>query len=311
MSAGSTRCRPTAGRATTQTPSGVGSSCGRKAVWSWRISRPAALIRRVDLRDREDDGDGAPTADLAVAIDEQAHDMVASLRDGLRPWRREAGMDSLQLGNRLVAAGASAPLGATVRPGGVNFSVFSKHATLIELLLFDDGNAPHPARVIPLHADKHHTYHYWHVFVPGLQPGQVYAYRAHGAFAPKRGCRFDGGRVLLAPYGLAVAVPDKYDRWAAARPGDNAAVAMKSVVADPDRYDWEGERPLRRPTAETVIYELHVGGFTRHPSSGVAPSRRGTYAGLIEKIPYLKDLGVTAVQLLPVFQFDAQDAPPG
>jgi isoamylase len=220
-------------------------------------------------------------------------------------------MTMLQMGNRLVAAGASAPLGATVRPGGVNFSVFSKHATLIELLLFDDGNATQPARVIPLHADKHHTYHYWHVFVPGLQPGQVYAYRAHGAFAPKRGCRFDGSKVLLDPYGLAVAVPDKYDRWAAARPGDNAAVAMKSVVADPDRYDWEGDRPLRRPTAETVIYELHVGGFTRHPSSGVAPSRRGTYAGLIEKIPYLKDLGVTAVQLLPVFQFDAQDAPPG
>src|SRR4029453_3786132 len=79
MSAGSTRCRPTAGRATTQTPSGVGSSCGRKAVWSWRISRPAALIRRVDLRDREDDGDGAPTADLAVAIDEQAHDMAGAV----------------------------------------------------------------------------------------------------------------------------------------------------------------------------------------------------------------------------------------
>jgi isoamylase len=220
-------------------------------------------------------------------------------------------MTMLQLDKRLVAAGASTPLGATVRPGGVNFSVFSKSADLVELLLFDDEAATQPARVICLGADEHRTYHYWHVFVPDLQPGQVYAYRAHGAFAPKRGCRFDGGKVLLDPYGLAVAVPDKYDRWAAARPGDNAAVAMKSVVADPDRYDWEGDRPLRRPTAETVIYELHVGGFTRHPSSGVAPSRRGTYAGLIEKIPYLKDLGVTAVQLLPVFQFDAQDAPPG
>jgi glycogen operon protein len=86
---------------------------------------------------------------------------------------------------------------------------------------------------------------------------------------------------------------------------------MKSVVADPDRYDWEGDLPLRRPFAETVIYELHVGGFTRHPSSGVAIDKRGTYAGLIEKIPYLKDLGITAVELLPVFQFDAQDCPPG
>jgi glycogen operon protein len=220
-------------------------------------------------------------------------------------------MTMLQMSNRLVAAGVSAPLGATVRPGGVNFSVFSKSADLVELLLFDDEAATQPARVISLAADQHRTYHYWHIFVPGLQPGQIYAYRAHGAFAPESGYRFDGGKVLLDPYGLAVAVPDTYDRWAAARPGDNAAVAMKSVVADPDRYDWEGDLPLRRRLAETVIYELHVGGFTRHPSSGVAPSRRGTYAGLIEKIPYLKDLGVTAVQFLPVFQFDAQEAPPG
>ena len=79
---------------------------------------------------------------------------------------------------------------------------------------------------------------------------------------------------------------------------------MKSVVADPGRYDWEGDAPLRRPFVETVIYELHVRGFTRHPSSGLSPATRGTYAGLIEKIPYLKDLGVTAVELLPVFQFD-------
>ena len=212
---------------------------------------------------------------------------------------------------RDVAPGASAPLGATVLPGGVNFSVFSKHAVLLELLLFDDENATQPARIIPLPADQHRTYHYWHAFVPGLQPGQVYAYRAHGTFDPDRGLRFDADKVLVDPYGLVVAVPGMYDRWAAARPGDNVAVAMKSVVADPDRYDWEGDRPLERPFAETVIYELHVGGFTRHRSSGVATEKRGTYAGLIEKIPYLKDLGVTAVELLPVFQFDSQDCPPG
>jgi isoamylase len=117
--------------------------------------------------------------------------------------------------------------------------------------------------------------------------------------------------VLVDPYGLAVAVPERYDRWAAARPGDNAATAMKSVVGDPSRYDWEGDLPLNRPFAETVIYELHVAAFTRHPSSGVPSAERGTYAGLIQKIPYLKDLGVTAVELLPVFQFDPHDAPPG
>ena len=212
---------------------------------------------------------------------------------------------------RAVRSGVSAPLGATVLPDGVNFSVFSKHAVLLELLLFDDENAKQPARVIPLGADKHRTYHYWHVFVPDLQPGQVYAYRAHGPLDPDRGLWFDPEKVLLDPYGLAVAVPKAYDRSAAARPGDNLAVAMKSVVADPNRYDWQGDLPLARPFVETVIYELHVGGFTRHPSSGVATEKRGTYAGVIEKIPYLKDLGVTAVELLPVFQFDAQDCPPG
>ncbi|HZD48257.1 MAG TPA: alpha-amylase family glycosyl hydrolase, partial [Silvibacterium sp.] len=212
---------------------------------------------------------------------------------------------------RVVTSGASAPLGATVRPGGVNFSVFSKGAVLVELLLFDDANAIWPAKVIPLKADGHLTHHYWHVFVPDLQPGQAYVYRAHGPFAPEHGSRFDAEKMLLDPYGLAVSVPERYDRWAAARPGDNAAAAMKSVVADPNRYEWEGDLPLNRPFAETVIYELHVAGFTRHPSSGVPTNQRGTYAGLVHKIPYLKDLGITAVELLPVFQFDAQDCPPG
>jgi glycogen operon protein len=106
-------------------------------------------------------------------------------------------------------------------------------------------------------------------------------------------------------------VPSGYDREAARRPGDNTAVAMRSVVVDPAAYDWEGDAPLRRPFASTVIYEMHVAGFTRHPSSGVSPATRGTYAGMIEKIPYLRDLGVTAVELLLVFQFDPQDCPPG
>ena len=163
--------------------------------------------------------------------------------------------------------------------GGVNFSVFSKNATRIELLLFDDENAATAGERSSLDPHRHRTYHYWHVFVPDLKPGQIYAYSAHGPFAPERGLRFDREKVLLDPYGLAVAVPEAYDRGAASRPGDNAATAMKSVVADPGSYDWEGDVPLERPFAETVIYEMHVRGFTRHPSSGVAPAKSGLTPG--------------------------------
>jgi glycogen operon protein len=193
----------------------------------------------------------------------------------------------------------------------VNFSIFSKDASTIELLLFDDEGAKAPAQTITLDPDVNRSYHYWHVFVPGLLPGQVYAYRAHGLFHPQQGYRFDREKVLLDPYGLAVAVPDAYDRSAARRRGDNAANAMRSVVANPAAYDWESDAPLQRPYPETIIYELHVGGFTRNPNSGVAAGTRGTYAGVIEKIPYLQDLGITAVELLPVFQFDPQAAPQG
>ena len=207
--------------------------------------------------------------------------------------------------------GRSFPLGATVLGGGVNFSVFSREASRVDLLLFDDPAAAHPARVIELDPRSHRTYHYWHVFVPGIRPGQVYAYRAAGPFDPARGLRFDPAKMLLDPYGRAAIVPDGYSRQAASRFGENNAIAIKSVVVDPESYDWEGDAPLRRPFATTVIYEMHVAGFTRHPSSGVAPERRGTYAGMIDKIPYLQDLGITAVELLPVFQFDRQDCPPG
>ncbi|WP_353620746.1 glycogen debranching protein GlgX [Rhodopirellula sp. JC639] len=203
------------------------------------------------------------------------------------------------------------PLGATVMDGGVNFSLFSRTATSLDLLLFDHEDDVTPVRVIPI--DPHHdrTYHYWHTFVPKIRPGQLYGYRVHGPRDPERGLRFDAAKVLLDPYGRGVVVPAGYDRQAASDPGDNSVTAMKSVVVDPADYDWEGDLPLCRPAAQTIIYEMHVRGFTRHPSSGLDESKRGTYAGLIEKIPYLQQLGITAVELLPVFQFDAWDAPPG
>jgi isoamylase len=207
--------------------------------------------------------------------------------------------------------GSSFPLGATVCPGGVNFSVFSKSAKTVELLLFDDAEDSKPARTIRLNPKVNKTYHYWHVLVPDILEGQIYGYRADGPFEPSRGMRFDPHKVLLDPYGRAVVVPRAYKRTLASEPGDTAASSMKSVVADTGAYDWEGDAPLKRPFARAIIYEMHVRGFTAHPSSGVTPEKRGTYAGLIEKIPYLKELGITAVELLPVYQFDDQDAPAG
>jgi len=207
--------------------------------------------------------------------------------------------------------GRSSPLGATVVDGGVNFSVFSPSAAAVELLLFDGDDDARPARVIHVNPATNRTYHYWHVFLPGVRSGQIYGYRVRGPSDPAAGMRFDPDKVLLDPYGRGVAVPSAFSRTAASERGDNAATAMKSVVVDPRGYDWAGDTPLRLASSRTIIYEMHVRGFTRHPSSGVAEKTRGTFAGLTEKIPYLRDLGVTAVELLPVFQFDAHDCPPG
>jgi len=208
-------------------------------------------------------------------------------------------------------SGHSSPLGATVLPGGVNFSVYSRSAAGVELVFFDGEDDPQPSRVIPIDAATNRTDHYWHVFVPDVKQGQLYGYRVQGPFDPASGMRFDAAKVLLDPYGRGVVAPRNYSREAARRHGDNAATVMKCVVVDPRAYDWEGDAPLRHPSSRTIIYEMHVRGFTRHPCSGLAENIRGTYAGLVEKIPYLQQLGVTAVELLPVFQFDPQDAPPG
>ena len=140
-----------------------------------------------------------------------------------------------------VQAGSPHPPGAKPERGGVNFSVYSRHAERVELLLFDDADASAPTRVFTLDAHRHRTWHYWHLFVPGLAVGQIYAWRMHGPFDPLRGHRFDGDKLLLDPYGRAVAVPRDYRRGAAGRAGRNDAWAMKSVVAADHAYNWEGD----------------------------------------------------------------------
>jgi glycogen operon protein len=211
-----------------------------------------------------------------------------------------------QAENRKVLPGESFLLGATVYPQGVNFCVFSQNAEAIELLLFDTANDARPTQTIKLDPSVNKTYYYWHVFITGIKAGQIYAYRAYGLYDPVRGYRFNGDKVLLDPYAQAIIGTENYDRQAAIGSGDNCDRALKGVVVDPSTYDWEGDRHPRIPYSSSVIDELHVGGFTRHPNSGISESKRGTYAGLIEKIPYLKELGITAVELLPIHQFDAR-----
>ncbi len=208
-------------------------------------------------------------------------------------------------------SGCAYPLGVTVCADGTNFSIFSACATGMQLVLFDHADNGLAARTVTLDPVRNRTSHYWHIFLAGIKPGQLYGYRVDGPFDPAAGQRFDAQKVLIDPYGKAVSVGAHYSRSAACTPGDNAATSMKSVVADLSLFDWEGDKPINRLFRNTVIYEMHVAGFTRDPSSAVTPANQGTYLGVVEKIPYLQSLGITAVELLPVYQFDSSDAPSG
>jgi hypothetical protein len=158
--------------------------------------------------------------------------------------------------NGFETTGRSSPLGATVLQDGANFSLFSRRASGVELLFFDHEEDTRPARVISIESAANRTYHYWHAFVPGVQAGQLYAYRVQGPYDPSSGLRFDSAKVLLDPYGRGVVVPKNYSRDAARAEGNNAATAMKSVVVDPQTYDWEGDTPLQRSSSRTICRAL-------------------------------------------------------
>jgi glycogen operon protein len=205
-----------------------------------------------------------------------------------------------------VQHGLPFPIGPQFRDGGVNFCLYSRNARRVELVLYRDANDKEPSRTISLDPLSNRTYHYWHLFVPGLLAGQLYAFRVDGLHDPAQGHRFNPSIPLLDPYAKAIAFPT-----ARSKSGNGKGVPWKSVVCDFSSYNWEDDEHPRTPFSQTVIYEMHVAGFTKHPNSGVAPAKRGTYAGLTEKIPYLADLGITAVELLPVFQFDDKPGPQG
>jgi isoamylase len=199
-----------------------------------------------------------------------------------------------------VEAGSPHPLGVTPSPPGVNFSLASSNATGVELLLFSAHDALGPFQTIRFDPYVNKTFHFWHAFVRGLKPGVQYAYRVDGRF-DAAGQRFNRNKVLIDPYARGNS-NSLWDRDSACTPEDNVKTSMRSVVIDPFGYDWEGDKPLNRPLEESIIYEARVSGFTQSPTSGVRHPE--TFAGLAEKIPYLKELGVNAVELLPIFDFD-------
>ena len=189
------------------------------------------------------------------------------------------------------------PYGALIHDRGVQFVVFSRSATAMRLLLYDNVRDLEPAETIHFDRSTDRWGDVWSIFVPGVGPGQLYHFQAEGPHDPERGMLFDGSARLIDPYAKALA--GRFQR------SDDGIIRPPKCVVSDDYFDWEGDRHLRRDLSETIIYETHVRGFTQSPTSGV--ENRGTYLGIIEKIPYLKDLGVTAVELMPVHEFPIFD----
>jgi isoamylase len=210
-----------------------------------------------------------------------------------------------------AAEGLPFPLGATwiEEERAFNFALYSKHAAGVTLLLYAAGDIVNPVFAYPFDYLRNKSGRVWHcrLALSAMKGAAYYAYRVDGPEPAGQfeWHRFDRDKILLDPYAKSVFFPPALDRLAAARPGSNAGKAPLGVIAgDSGDFDGGRDKPPRHE-ATAVIYELHVGGFTRNPNSGV--SARGTYAGLAEKIAYLKELGVTVVELMPVFQYDPSD----
>ena len=213
-----------------------------------------------------------------------------------------------------VSEGRYYPLGATLEEEGANFALYSAHASEVFLLLFDSPSGE-PTDIIRL---ENRTKYIWHAFVGGIRPGQLYGYKVRGDFIPGQGMRFNENKLLLDPYAKAVTAKLRntdnlllsYDPAfpvmdLSLDTRDNTQMAPKSIVID-DGFDWQDDVCPDNPLEKLFIYEVHLKGFTAHSSSGVM--HPGTYLGFIEKIPYLKELGINAVELLPVQEFYVEES---
>ena len=221
------------------------------------------------------------------------------------------------IGDLTVENGKALPLGATLTDKGVNFAVFSRNATAVTLILFQSAEAGSPFREIKLDDRVNRTGDIWHCFISGIKENTCYLYRADGPYMPERGHRFNSNKALIDPYAKALTDYEDwdfkyslgYDTYASSRDlsfsyTDNLSSSPRCVVIN-DSFDWQGDLPLNYPLRFSVLYETHVKGLTQHPKSGV--SAPGTYKGVIEKIPFFKDLGITSLEFLPIQEFNEKE----
>jgi len=219
----------------------------------------------------------------------------------------------MAFGNFTVGNGKALPLGATINEKGVNFAVYSRHATALSLILFESSEPGSSFKEIKFNSRFNRTGDIWHCFIPGLREHAYYLYRAEGPFHPEKGLRFNANKALLDPYAKALTDLSGWDLNAStgydpSSPAgdlsyshvDTLCTCPRCVVINDD-FDWQGDLPINYPLRFSVLYETHVKGLTNHPGSGV--SAPGTYRGVIEKIPYFKDLGVTSIEFLPLQEF--------
>lgn len=210
--------------------------------------------------------------------------------------------------NKKLSSGFNSPQGATLTNNGINFALFSQYARQVYLLLFDKTDEK-PTDIIKI---EKKTGNIWHVFVHGLNAGQLYAFKVDGKYDPKNGFRFNSQKTLVDPYAKAVTgkfissgnllygfKTETSEKDLSPDDKDNTHITPKSVVID-DFFDWQNDSPLNIPLSDLIIYEVHLKGFTAHKTAGVSMS--GTYLGFVEKISYLKELGVNAVEFLPIHE---------
>jgi glycogen operon protein len=219
-----------------------------------------------------------------------------------------------------VSIGKATPLGATLSDEGVNFAIFSRNARAITLILFESTEPNSPYKEILLDKREYKTGDIWHCRVKGLKAGTCYLYRADGPFDPEQGMRFNSNKALIDPYAKALTRFTKWDFQKSVgydpkspkedmsfSKEENVMHLPRCIVVDDNDFDWQGDAPLNYPLRFSVLYETHVKGLTAHHSSGV--KHPGTYLGVIEKIPYFKELGVTSLESLPIHEYNEFEHP--